>query len=128
MHWKIFYGDGSTFSSEDGTPQRAPCLNVQVIIQEDEHLIWVSQTKADYYVWDDIGGVLGPRWRGVDKFGLWEYLFLVPGYKIVKAGRTLLSIDYDKIWKAAVEDPNFGRKATFARHEKELKEAARKAH
>jgi len=115
MHWAIFYADGTRFDNRQGDPEDAPCLGVQVIAQEDEQHGWITQTKADYYIWDDRGS--GPRWWGVDLFGLWEYLFISPGSKVVKAGRTLTSLDYNAIWQQAAEDPEFGRKATFARHE-----------
>lgn len=114
--WKIFYGDGSTFSCEDGTPARAPCLNVQVIIQDDPRVVWKPIVGADYYVFEALDDKEA-QWRGVDLFGLWEYLFSYPGYKIAKAGKTLHQIDYNEIWRNAVNDPKFGRKATFAKNE-----------
>jgi len=117
-NWKIFYGDRSTFSCEDGAPRDAPTLNVQVIVQEDPDLVWATQAKEDYYTWEDRGQ--GPRWWGVDLFGLWEYLFLSQGEKVVLAGRTLESADYSWIWEQAVNDPKFGRKAVWARNELRL--------
>jgi len=115
MHWKIYYNDRSTFSSLDGDPEDAPTRGVQVIAQDDPRLVWVTQAKSDYYIWDDRGD--GPRFWGVDLFGLWEYLFTKPGKKIALAGMTIGSFDYDEIWRDAVNDPMFGRKATFARDE-----------
>lgn len=115
MNWAIFYGDGSRFDCKMGQPKDAPCQNVQVIVQDDPDLVWVSQAKSDYYIWDDRG--TGPRWFGVDLFGLWEYLFGEPGAKVVKAGRTLPSLDYETVWRQAVNDPMFGRKTTWARNE-----------
>lgn len=115
MHWAIFYGDGSRFDCTMGQPKDAPGMDVQVIVQEDPDRVWISQAKADYYVWDDRGS--GSRWWGVDQFGLWEYLFFAPGNKVVKAGKTRASLDYQRIWEQAINDPMFGQKATFARHE-----------
>ena len=35
MTWTIYYGDGTPFSSEDGSPAAAPPLNVQVVAAVD---------------------------------------------------------------------------------------------
>lgn len=116
MRWKIYYGDGSTFSSDDGEPEEAPRLNVQIIIQDDPDKIWIAQQRADYYVWEY------GRWWGKDLFGLWEHLFLYAGLSIALAGKTIGSVDYMNIWRAAKNDPMFGKKAAFARHETAFKE------
>jgi len=31
MDWKVYYGNGSTFSSVDGNPFHAPSCDVQVV-------------------------------------------------------------------------------------------------
>lgn len=35
MVWRLWYGDGSTYSSEDGPPEIAPGWNLQVVGQPD---------------------------------------------------------------------------------------------
>jgi hypothetical protein len=94
MEWEIYYGDGSTFSNEDGGPQDAPTRNVQVIVQDDPDVSWVMLTTHDYYVWRK------DRWFGVDKFGLWDYL-ASDGWKKVLFGRTLTNAEYKAIYERA---------------------------
>ena len=116
MKWKIYYGDMSTYSSQDGTPQRAPGLDVQVIIMEHKDHGWFSQAGDDYYVWECRGGKT--RWWGVDKFGLWEYLFCSLGYKVAKAGKKTTADEFSAIMKRAMNDPDFPQKTTFANKER----------
>lgn len=116
MNWKIYYSDDSTFSSYDGSPWSAPGLDVQVIVMSDKDHGWMTQASTDYYVWDCRGGVT--RWWGVDMFGLWEYLFVEPGYKCALAGRTTTSERFNEIFKRASEDPDFPVKTSFANKER----------
>jgi hypothetical protein len=115
MRWKIFYGDGSTYDSEQGGPELAPARDVQVIINEDSEYLWATQTSSDYYVWDNRTGEL--RWWGVDKFGLYDYL-IEPGWKIVLFGRTISNEEYAAIFQRAKNDPEWGKKASFRRRER----------
>ena len=39
LAWRIYYGDGSTFSSADGAPSDAPSTNVQAIALEADPTI-----------------------------------------------------------------------------------------
>ena len=101
MKWKIYYGDGSTYTSEYGTPQVAPSRDVQVIVQDHPRVGVELVSSADYYVWmvnDDYA-----RWWGVDIFGLFDYL-VEAGWKRVLFGRTLLQEEYNEIVKEASED------------------------
>ena len=125
MKWRIYYGDGSTFSNQDGTPEDAPIANVQVIVQP--HLMsgryW--QTMCDYYVyWSD-------HWVGTDIAGVLDFLvdsgLLQWGSEIdaavivqravntglVKLGRTLEKKRYYAILKQANADPNFPRRTAY---------------
>ena len=79
--WKIWYGDGSTFSSLQGTWKSAPNQNVQIVMtyfnQKDQigqslRQIW---TGMDYYfmkdnIWgcsfEDVSIV-----KGIVKYGKW---------------------------------------------------------
>lgn len=52
--WWIFYGDGSVFSHEDGSPFAAPRTDVQVIVNEYDCPSGYCLTYGkDYYYWDD---------------------------------------------------------------------------
>ena len=115
MNWKIYYGDGTTFSDQDGTPFIAPARDVQVIVMNDKNHAWRTQAGNDYYVWDDRGD--GARWWGVDQFGMYDYL-IDPGYKRVLFGRTVTSNQFDNIFRLASNDPDFPKKTAFANRER----------
>lgn len=93
MGWKVYYGDGSTFSGDDGEFSLAPARGVQVIVQDHPGVGMELVTGADYYVW-------GGCWRGVDIFGLFDYL-IEPGMKKVIFGRTITQDEYNKIMRGA---------------------------
>lgn len=99
MRWKVYYGDGSTFSSEDGTPEECPTRGVQVVAQEDEDHGKILLTSDDYYWWD------GEResWFCGDRFGLYDYLCR-PGWKKVLFGRTLTDEEYEEVHSRAIGD------------------------
>ena len=117
LMWKIYYGDGNTFSSQDSTAWMIlKRNNVQVIVQEDDNHGWFTQAQTDYYVWDNRGGG-GWRWWGVDIFGLYDYL-LEPGEKCVLFGRTIEKDEFSEIFKRASEDTDFPKKTSFANKER----------
>lgn len=91
MRWRIYYDDGTTFGSDDGTPFDAPSAGVVIVAQrlpgQDRELMH----GKDYFYWrEDIG------WNGCDLGGLWDYLLLSRGPKAVLAGR---SIRTDAFWR-----------------------------
>jgi len=69
LEWKIYYTDGSAFSSDDGTPWDAPRRNVLAITVPDEFgksLPYMLIYGTDYYYYEkDLGG-----WRQCDIFTL----------------------------------------------------------
>lgn len=107
-NWKIYYGDGSTYSDLDGPPEAAPKLNVQVVAVPDERVGVYFRSQADYY-WYDFDQ---ERWLGADLFGLWDYL-VRPGYKVVAFGRTIPNVEYDKIIATALEDSELPPKSAW---------------
>lgn len=109
MEWKIWYGDGSTFSSQDGDVTDAPALNVQIIVQHDQDIGRVNQTGADYYIQRE------GRWWGVDIFGLFDYLMECG---TVKFGRTVDSRRFRQIFHQAETDPDFQARSGFRRGER----------
>lgn len=83
MRWRIYYGDGSTFSDRDGSPFEAPRTNVQVIASEANTPTGFSLTHShDAYVWRD-------EWNGTDQLGMWDYLMSHSGPQSVLFGRTV---------------------------------------
>lgn len=97
IHWRIYYGDGSIFSNEDGAPEMAPCTNVMCVAYYDQDNRRRLAHSADYY-WTEEG-----RWAGSDLFGLWDYLSR-PGLKIVKFGRMIGDLTYRSIMSKAMND------------------------
>lgn len=87
--WRIYYGDGSTFSNRNSSPFLAPTSNVQVVAYEAATPTGFSLTHGkDNYVWRD------EQWHGTDAAGLWDYLYLATGPKAVLFGRTIRDADF----------------------------------
>lgn len=96
LQWRIYYGDGSTFGSEDGDPAKAPTRNVQVVMQRTPAKHRMMIRKADFYWFVD-------EWYSGDLFGLFDYL-IEPGFKVVKFGRTIATQDFETILRRARAD------------------------
>lgn len=110
--WRIYYGDGSIFGSDDGSPTDAPSLNVQCIAQADDIDIG-RRTAAGYdFYWCDDG-----YWFGGDLFGLFDFLQRTGA---VKFGRALPRATYQAILKRAVEDSAMQAKTAWAPEERSL--------
>jgi hypothetical protein len=96
MRWRIYYGDGGTFSNRDGSPFSAPAVNVQVVAIEYDNergfgLMHGSQDKG-VFCWrgDDYG------WQVMDVPGFYDYLMTHLGPCKVIFGRTIRD---DEFWK-----------------------------
>lgn len=96
--WRIYYGDGTTFSNLDGPPEAAPALNVMCVACYDDDNRRRLAHSMDYYFCPD-----GTRWFGVDIFGLWDYLSR-PGLKVVKFGRLIADLQYREVMAKAMQD------------------------
>jgi hypothetical protein len=104
LEWRIYYGDGTTFSSLDGETEDAPALNVQAIVQLDKQVGRHIVSRRDFYIYRD------GEWYGVDWFGLLDHLM---DLGIVKAGRTLSNEDYERIYMSAASDPGLPPKSAM---------------
>lgn len=85
IRWIIFYADGSTFSWEDGPPEKAPRDYVEVIMQDEpfrnrRDLISGAGTTYQYYCWH------GDRWIIHDESGLEQYKSLFKDNPIILRG------------------------------------------
>ncbi|MHC4542934.1 MAG: hypothetical protein ACYSYL_00205 [Planctomycetota bacterium] len=127
--WRIYYGDGSTFSSNEGTNLEAPAWNVQVVAQTDRWHGRNLQAARDYYIFRD------GRWIGCDLAGVLDHLILtgcilegdeidtgrllmhVAREGLVKFGRTLLSERFEAIWRVANADPDFPHRTAYGANE-----------
>jgi hypothetical protein len=108
--WRVYLGDGATWSDEDGDLADAPTLNVQAIAVADERLGRFILSGRDFY-WHEHG-----RWWGGDHFGLWDYLQR-PGLKKVAFGRTIRTDAFSRIMARALEDPDLPAKSAWDERE-----------
>ncbi|MHA2135661.1 MAG: hypothetical protein ACW99J_17540 [Candidatus Thorarchaeota archaeon] len=96
MRFKIFYGDETTFSDEDGTIFEASTINVQGIAHNGGGRGWHVASHNNFYVWrKDMG------FFGVDRDGMRDYL-RYPGMKCVMEGRTISSPLFQEIHQRAL--------------------------
>lgn len=100
--WRIYYDDGSTFSSADGTPEEAPALGFICAVGWDESGDRYIMHGWDHYCWD----IEAQQWWGMDLPGLFDRLIrnLVFAYK---QGRTVTKAEFQRIMRRAHEDPDF---------------------
>ncbi len=78
MRFRIYYGDGSTYS---GDPYLAPQTGVQAVAQENRD---VPMSGKDAYYWKPETG-----WHSCDTLGMWDYLFSYRGPKAILFGREM---------------------------------------
>ena len=110
LRWKVFYGDGSTFTDEDGPPELAPKRNVQAVGQECHDHGSVICRCDDFYIWAEFDGRY--QWQGVDYFGLWDYL-IDPGSKVVLFGRTIGNREFKALTGKIYDDPYLPGKSGY---------------
>ncbi len=117
VDWAIFYGDRLVYSNLDGPVEGVPKLNTQIVLQKSDRVEWEMIRSSDYYVWRDT------FWRGVDIFGLFDYLSQ-PGSKVVLFGRTILNSEFDLIYRRVKSLRSLGRKQKFLSMDDILSEIA----
>lgn len=113
MPWKAYYGDGSTATSEEYSPEFVPTRGVQAIVQPDVANGFRILTK-DYYFWS----TEDERWYAADSFGLWDYL-AQPGWKTVLFGRSITESEFDAVYHDACNSELFDDKTAFRSREHE---------
>ena len=91
MKWKLYYSDGATFGSAEGSWQDAPIWGVQFLLTEDRQHGRYVDFGHDFYVWWP--GSEKP-W-GVDLIGLLDYLRATNDEQ---AHLRLCEIDFDELW------------------------------
>lgn len=86
MKWRVYWGDGETWSGDPfNPPQRFDCQ--VVAFERDTEKGFALAHGKDYYVWR------GDQWFGVDTGGLWDYLLTYSGPQSVLHGRTMPRTD-----------------------------------
>lgn len=112
MHWRIYYGDGTTFSSTEGAANDAPPHGVVAIVYPDPEIGRAVLHQWDWYY------LKGGSWWGSDTFGLLDqFMHHAPEITAVKQGRTFTNAAYRAALQAAVEDPDFPIKSAQHRGE-----------
>lgn len=94
MLWRIYYGDGSTYSDEDGSPYYAPKSDVQAIAVADPAVSYIVLTRADFYCYDPEWST--PNWRTMDDWGFTEYM-REPGPRLVLFGKWVGNHEYQAL-------------------------------
>jgi len=118
MDWRIYYGDGSSFSSEDGEPHEIPegkRHNVMVCAVANRQLTgrdcW---NQSDFYIYrTDIG------WTPVDWTGLLDQvLHCVDKISCVLQGRTCETETFQRILRLARTEPGLPEKSANRKNER----------
>lgn len=100
--WIVYYGDGTRFTWEDGTPFDAPRTNVQLIVVEDDKEDqdgWLFQSDAEYYYYDSHLDI----WYVADTFAMYDILIRCRT-PLVLFGRYIDRDQFNAILRKAVDD------------------------
>ena len=102
--WTIYYADGSTYSSKDGSPYDAPRRGVEVILAtsfeaEGKNVSLLS--NSDYYYWEP--EVCEWGWWHCDQWGVFMHLTRAKR-PLVLFGEYVDSGRFSEIEKRAVAD------------------------
>lgn len=99
--WAIYYADQSTFSSEDGNPEDAPCTGVLAVAFFNIDNRREIGASKDFYWYDETPiykEIKTGSWFAGDQVGYYQYMFR-PGKKIVKFG----AVVHDLIWRKMLD-------------------------
>ena len=98
--WRIYYSDGSTFDSNDGSPEEAPSEGYVCAVGYDDAGRRYIMHGWDFYHFDY------NQWWGCDVYGLHDRLRrnCIHAYK---EGRTVRSTVYHDLMDKANNDPDF---------------------
>ncbi len=105
VDWRIYYHDGSTFDSDDGTPDDAPAYGVIWILQR---IPFGREFINELVVWGVFYHYIpGDRWYGGDDYGLRERLRDHTPIEGVCQGRLIDFEEFNTAMTAAYNDPDF---------------------
>ncbi len=112
--WRLYYADGTIFSSDDGLPGDAPAFGVQCAVQPDPEVGRLCLNGWDWYYYHH-----GHReWWGSDLHGLLDHLLHRTPITAICQGRNVHNTDYRRIMKRAQQDPDFPRKSGVRKSER----------
>jgi len=95
MNWMILYGDGSTFSDEQGSWTDAPGRDVQFIIFLDDKTGWTLRHGGDFFRMGENGQPVN-----MDIFGMVDHVTHELG--IIKQGKMLETERWDALYRRAL--------------------------
>lgn len=117
ISWRIYYDNGVTFDSSQGSPKDAPAWGVLCIVQLDEtvgrHIMW--HPEKGFYVYAEEHG----EWDIKDFTGLLDFLANFPGC-IVKMGRGVPNHKFSETYARAAADPGFPKKSGMKPDERSI--------
>ena len=103
IEWRIYYSDGSTFDSSQGTPDDAPAFGVHVILQlADNGRLRDPVVGADYYLFSESG-----KWVGADLVALIEKLANRVPFSGFLVGRWEPTDEYLAVLRKSEKDADF---------------------
>lgn len=106
--WRLYYGDGSTYSSDDGPPDSSPGWNVQVVVVPDARVGRKVIREFELYYFEDAAA----RWHGTKNV---EAIIEKHCFRIaisgVSRGRWIGDAEFDAIVERAMTDPGFPRRS-----------------
>lgn len=105
MRWRIYYADGSTYSSEDGPGEEAPPYGMQVILQADEVTGTRRLRYGDFYTYH----AEADEWMAHDLPGM---IFQMTDRGYIKHGAAIPVDQWRAIYAAACDDPDFPKSAS----------------
>lgn len=91
--WVIYYGDGTRFTNEDGTPWDAPRVDAQAVAQGDSRCGYRLIGGHDYIYWEPERG----GWGTTDGFGLWDHMVRCK-HPLVLFGRQMDDASWHSLW------------------------------
>lgn len=106
--FKIYLPNGETYV---GAVETAPTRGIQIIVQPNPNVGWVTTHSSDYYMWRN------NMWFGGDIFGLWDYL-ASDGWKKVLFGLTLTNEEFAEVFQRAKADRMFALKTGYLPRER----------
>lgn len=110
--WRIYYSDGSTFDSDDGSAEDAPSTGVICVKQKNPLSTWTLVSMRDYYLWHD------GQWWEADTPGFWQYMFK-SGAKVALFGESVPDEVFNDVINRARDDADFGEKSSIHLRERE---------
>jgi len=97
VDWIIYYSDGSIFSSDDGSWEKAPSLGVQVILFRNLATKWEMRHSGDFFRLADDNSIVA-----MDEDGMKDHVVNVLG--VVKQGRMHSKKAWDAVYQQAKQD------------------------